>query len=113
ILNDELGVEPEPETTTLYTRIQRGEVVPAIHPLPISNLAAHTPPTPLIGRETELAQLAEQMEDRHCRLITLVGAGGIGKTRLALQAASDLRMSFRDGVCFVTLASLHAAEFVV
>jgi predicted ATPase len=80
---------------------------------PTDNLADYTPLTPLIGREAELAQLADHLEDRDCRLLTLVGPGGIGKTRLALQAAADQRASFRDGVCFVALAPVRAAEFVV
>ena len=99
VLAEELGVEPEEETTTLYEQIQRGAAPADAHPtLSPTNLAAHTPLTPLIGRETELAQLADRLEERDCRLLTLVGPGGIGKTRLALQAAADLGASFRDGV---------------
>jgi len=55
----------------------------------------------------------DRLEDRDCRLLTLVGPGGIGKTRLALRAAAELGASFRDGVCFVALAPLSSAEFVV
>jgi predicted ATPase/transcriptional regulator with XRE-family HTH domain len=72
-----------------------------------------TPPTALIGRETELAQLAERLEARDCRLLTLIGTGGIGKTRLAMQVAADLGNSFPDGVAFVALAPLRSVEFVI
>jgi predicted ATPase/DNA-binding SARP family transcriptional activator len=113
VLADELGVEPEPETTALYARIQRGEVVPAVRPLPTTNLAAHTPPTRLIGRATELTQIADRLEQRDCRLLTLVGPGGVGKTRLALQVGADLSASYRDGVYFVPLAPLNSAELLV
>jgi len=111
VLAAELGVAPEEETTALYERIQRGaDVAPPRGARPTDTLTAHTPPTPLIGRETELAQLAERLEGRSCRLLTLVGAGGIGKTRLALQAASNLGASFPDGVTVVPLAPLSTAE---
>jgi predicted ATPase/DNA-binding SARP family transcriptional activator len=114
VLDEELGVEPEEETIALYARIQRGAGVAAPDAArPADNLAAHTAPTPFIGREAERAQLADRLEQRDCRLLTLVGPGGVGKTRLALQAASDLRASFPDGVAFVALAPLSAAELLV
>src|SRR5574341_859277 len=70
-------------------------------------------PTPLIGREGELAALAQLLGDPECRLVTLVGTGGIGKTRLAIEAAAAQREAFADGVYFVSLAPVSAAEFIV
>src|SRR5207248_2053449 len=67
-------------------------------------------PTPLIGREHELAELLVLAESH--RLITLVGPGGIGKTRLALQMASELLDRQPDGVWFVPLASVRDPELV-
>jgi predicted ATPase/DNA-binding CsgD family transcriptional regulator/DNA-binding XRE family transcriptional regulator len=61
------------------------------------------PASPLIGRATELAQLAALRDDPSCRLVTLVGPGGIGKTRLAMQAAVELRASFGAGAMVVPL----------
>jgi DNA-binding SARP family transcriptional activator len=114
VLAEELGVAPEEETTVLYERIQCGEALTDAHPLrDPSNLAAHTPLTPLIGRETELTQIADRLEQRDCRLLTLVGPGGVGKTRLALQAAADLVASFPDGAYFVPLVALSGAELLV
>ena len=71
------------------------------------------PLPPLIGRERELADLAALLTDSSWRLLTLVGPGGIGKTRLAMQAAVDARDGFPDGVSFVELAPVRSADLVV
>ncbi len=63
-------------------------------------------PTPFIGRANELAQLNERLVDPECRLLTVVGPGGVGKTRLALEAAAAQLLRFRDGVYFAALAPL-------
>jgi predicted ATPase/transcriptional regulator with XRE-family HTH domain len=72
-----------------------------------------TPLTPMIGRDAELATLARLLRDPQCRLLTLVGPGGIGKTRLALEVACTQSKLFPDGVYFVGLASLTSAQFIV
>ncbi|MEJ5199114.1 MAG: BTAD domain-containing putative transcriptional regulator, partial [Anaerolineae bacterium] len=79
LLRKELGVEPTDETTALYRRI-RTIGAPRRHNLPL-------PVTSFIGRETELAQVAAWLSRPECRLLTILGPGGVGKTRLALQAA--------------------------
>jgi predicted ATPase/class 3 adenylate cyclase len=66
--------------------------------------------TPLIGRRAELVELGAVME--HNRLVTLVGPGGCGKTRLALQAAADASHRFADGVWWVPLAAVDDPELV-
>jgi predicted ATPase/transcriptional regulator with XRE-family HTH domain len=66
--------------------------------------------TPLIGREHELASVAQLLGDPACRLLTLVGPGGIGKTRLALQAARMNADRFTNGAMFVSLAGVSSAN---
>ncbi|MCK6623745.1 MAG: tetratricopeptide repeat protein [Anaerolineae bacterium] len=80
---------------------------------PQSVLRLPTLPTPLIGREAELATLARLLRDPQCRLLTLVGPGGIGKTRLALEAASAQRELFSNGAYFVPLVSLSSPRFII
>ncbi len=115
-LAEELDVEPTAETTALYEQIrdQGGQDVerppPGIasrrHDLPPS-------PTPFVGREEDVAELLELLADPECRLVTLTGPGGIGKTRLALQIADDEIGIFAHGVAFVPLAALPAVDLLV
>ena len=76
-----------------------------------NNLPAQ--PTALIGREKELADIGKLLEREDVRLVTLTGPGGIGKTRLALQAAADLLDDYVDGVWFVNLAPVTDPGLVV
>ena len=68
--------------------------------------------TPLVGREREVEEVAHQMRTEDVRLLTLTGPGGTGKSRLALQAGSDLLEEFEDGVFFVALASITDPQLV-
>jgi predicted ATPase/DNA-binding SARP family transcriptional activator len=104
ILAEELGVEPMPETQALYHRLKTRREA-AAHNLP-------PPTTPFVGRQAELAQIAHSFDQTDCRILTLIGAGGIGKTHLALQAAGQALGAFADGVYFVPLAGISSSEFL-
>jgi predicted ATPase/DNA-binding SARP family transcriptional activator len=120
ILEAELGLLPSEETTSLYEQIRtrpadREEPLFPVS-LPRHNLPAQ--PTPFVGRRDELADIEARLSEPDCRLLTLVGPGGSGKTRLALQAAADLVSEaqsdrFEHGVYFVPLAPLQSVDAIV
>ncbi|MAT99151.1 MAG: hypothetical protein CL608_18550 [Anaerolineaceae bacterium] len=105
VLWEELAVAPEPETAALAAKIEAGEEI-SLQSRPRHNLIA--PVTAYFGREADLAAVQDRITNRDYRLVTLVGEGGIGKSRLALEVAWQLREQFADGVWFVPLVGLEA-----
>jgi predicted ATPase len=124
ILVEELGIEPGAELRQLYQQILAqdpalavaapGPAAPVLVDRPpvmvreLSNLPAEV--SSFIGREVELAEVRALVTT--CRLVTLTGAGGVGKTRLGLQVAAGLRDGFAGGVWFADLAPLGDADLV-
>lgn len=121
LLRRELDVEPAPSTQQAYADYLRaasdaGQTQP---PLPVQALSETPNPVParravglptatipFVGREKEQAEVAELLADSNCRLATIVGPGGMGKTRLATQVARGHASVFRDGVVFVGLSGV-------
>ncbi|MCB8952628.1 MAG: tetratricopeptide repeat protein [Ardenticatenales bacterium] len=108
LLADDLGVLPLAETTAFYERLRRAGAI-GRHNLPPA-------PTPFVGRTAERAALRRHLADPDCRLLTILGPGGIGKTRLALQTAQDIIQQrpgmFLDGIWYVPLAALSSARLL-
>ena len=117
-LQRELDVEPAAATQDAYQQLLRLEATlpveltagpaPVWQPRPLP-----VPATPFIGREVELVEIAQLLADPTCRLLTIAGMGGMGKTRLALQTAVAHKTVFPDGVAYVSLASLPTPDLLV
>jgi predicted ATPase/DNA-binding SARP family transcriptional activator len=117
ILAEELDAEPAAETRALYEQIKLGtltenEVQPVALPITAINNLPHQL-TAFIGRESELVQLGDYLAAPDCRCLTLVGTGGIGKTRLALQTARNQLGFFTHGTAFVSMASVESTQGIV
>jgi non-specific serine/threonine protein kinase len=85
-------------------------------PTPSTQKAKHnlpTQPTSFVGRQAELTELARLLTDPAVRLLTILGAGGMGKTRLALEAGTAQLNNFNHGVFFVSLAPLESIEAII
>jgi len=116
-LAEELGIAPQEETTGLYQRIRDGDSMPSL--VAATQQSLPRPTIPLIGREREVAEITARLRDPDCRLLTLVGPGGSGKTRLVQEVAAtlparpDARPGDPDEVYMVSLAPLRSAESLV
>lgn len=101
--------EPAAQSVATSLTLAASQMAPLVAPLMVPTEPGHNIPasnTPLIGRETVLRQIHEELLGPEVRLVTLLGPGGIGKTRLALYVAREMLGRFADGVFFVPLASL-------
>ncbi len=112
ILRAELDVEPSEDSRRLYEQIAAGQLPFAAEAPP------HRPRFPLqdttfIGREQEMADLCSLLRRDTCRIVTLAGLGGIGKTRLALEIVRAVADDFPDGVYFAPLTAVVAPEYLL
>lgn len=123
-LAEELGIAPEERAS--FMRLARSGtdddpvdppaatvLQPQLTSLPPLPDTLPTPLTRLIGREQEVSEIRQRLLQDDWRLLTLVGAGGAGKTRLAVEVAAGLVDHFDDGVAFVNLVPIHDPNLVV
>src|SRR5215216_907359 len=94
------GLAPPAALSSLHTQASTPRFLPA-------------PPTPLVGRVQEVAAACAQLRRQDVRLLTLLGPGGVGKTRLALAIATELEQEFAAGVTFVDLAPIRDGDLVL
>lgn len=130
LLDEDLGIEPEAETTALAEAIRTRQYpspaeketpppAPVQVAIPMAPLS--TPPTvfnlppqatTFVGRQSELADIQRLLADPACRLLTLLGPGGMGKTRLGIETAVQLQTHFPHGACFIGLAAVSQPELL-
>ncbi|MGI8643262.1 MAG: AfsR/SARP family transcriptional regulator, partial [Thermomicrobiales bacterium] len=113
-LEEALGAEPDDETEGLHDAIRAATPEPLAADTVSSrfnNLPA--PAAPIVGREREVEAIQGLLWRQDVRLVTLTGAGGIGKTRLAIEVATGLVEDFADGIAFVPLATVREPSLVL
>lgn len=108
VLVEELGIEPSQELRDLEEKILLQDASLMIEPRVPNNLPAEL--TSFVGRQEELGSIDSLLAER--RLVTLIGPGGSGKTRLALRAGSAALSRYRDGVWLIDLRDIDNAEEV-
>ncbi len=118
LIRSELDIDVEPATRALHDQIESNSLDYPAYPRSPSNVLGHAHHLPaqrntLVGRESMLRELRDLIESGEHRLVTLIGPGGIGKTRLSLQLAHDEGEPFVDGACFVPLAGVESTFALV
>jgi predicted ATPase/DNA-binding SARP family transcriptional activator len=123
ILADELGLQPSPELAALAAQLRSAETPRAAAPPATPRAARPEPPplpvvsTPLVGRAQALAAIESLLQRPGVRLLTMVGPGGMGKTRLAVEVGAGAQRgrldSVADGVFFVPLAPISTPAALV
>lgn len=120
LLTSELGLEPDERTLRLADALRSGGA-PAVAAPAVAAARARKSEVrgfpayaiPLVGREEELATLQRRLQDPDCRWLTVVGMGGVGKTRLAVEAARRLHSGYADGALFLPLAGVGSPDHLL
>jgi predicted ATPase/DNA-binding SARP family transcriptional activator len=114
LLVDELGIEPGPELQRLERRILAHDpMLTAARPLVALAAPLPAPANATVGRDGELVEATELLLRPDVRLVTLVGPGGVGKTRLALEVARGVEDRFAGGAAYVNLDGVEDADALV
>jgi predicted ATPase/DNA-binding SARP family transcriptional activator len=122
LLDEELGTKPTPQTVALFERIVAGESLP--HPSKRDRLVGEALPRPsthnlpvqatsFVGREADIKAIRQELAGPDCRLLTLAGPAGIGKTRLAAEIARRISAQYRHGVFWIDLAPLRQPDEIL
>jgi len=104
------------ETQLIYSLLSPDLTIQEFPPLRSLSIHLHNLPvqtTPFLGREKELLEIERLLQMPECRLLTIIGPGGIGKSRLALQAAADMVEIFPHGIFLIPLAPLSSVQFLI
>jgi serine/threonine protein kinase len=104
------------EVAQMLVQIAEGKLIAEIPSVDLIENSLNNLPVPttsFIGRERELSEIGQLIEDPSHRLVTLVGPGGVGKTRLAIEAAAQQGHAYPDGVFFVPLTTVSSSEYLV
>jgi predicted ATPase/DNA-binding SARP family transcriptional activator len=111
--DDELGIEPTPALRELERAVLRqDDALAGPHEARADRRPLPEPPTPLVGRRLEIASVAALLRGQ-ARLVTLVGPGGTGKTRVALAVAAELELEFTAGAVFVDLSPIDDPQLLL
>ena len=110
---DELRTLVADDLAVLLTESFAASVEVAVEPRSRPTAPLPRPTTRLIGRDTDVAQVLDLLVDPDVRMVTIVGPGGIGKSRLALAVAERAKQRYPDGVAYVELASLREPSLVL
>jgi DNA-binding SARP family transcriptional activator len=115
LCREELGTEPEAATQALAAAIRTGPVerttqasADARGAAPRRPATLPVPLTPFVGRRDLVASVSRTTVDGGCRVLTLVGPGGVGKTRIAIEVAQEVEGRFEEGARFIELAALSS-----
>ena len=114
-LDEELGIAPSPALSDLQRSILRQDEAIGATRQPIRRPTHEALPeflTPFVGRAHDVEAVVDLVRRDDVRLVTLTGLGGIGKTRLAVEAARSLAADFADGLAFVPLATIFDPDLV-
>jgi predicted ATPase/DNA-binding XRE family transcriptional regulator len=113
LLADALDMTAEHRQEWRQARQQTAHDVRVDGTIPRGEFQVRSPPNQIIGREQDIARLTRMIRDSNIQLVSITGPGGVGKTRVALEAAERLASKFQDGIYFIDLTPFRTSESVI